>query len=71
METEITKKEQIEIDFAKLAVKKFNEYKKSLEESNTISDREFMHMKYAIQGCKIILQGIINEGDKFEVKLNK
>jgi hypothetical protein len=61
--------EQIKIDFAKLAIQKIDDYKQLLCDSKNIKDKEFRDMSYAIYGCKLILQGIINEGETFEVKL--
>jgi hypothetical protein len=61
-------KEQIELDFAKLIVKKMTDYADRLGDSK-ISDREYKHMRTAITGCKRVVQGVINEGEQFEVKL--
>lgn len=64
-------KEQSNFEFAKLAVKKFDEYKTALSENKKIGDREYRHMATAIHGCKLVLQGIIDEGEKYKVKLAK
>ncbi len=66
----MTQKEKIELEFAKLAVKKFDDYKQALSDNKIVGDREFKHMINAIYGCKIILLGIVNEGEKFKVELN-
>ena len=65
----LTEKEQIEIDFAKLLIQKFDDYTERLSGSKTVKDREYKNMANAIYGCKLVIQGVINEGEKYEVKL--